>query len=82
MLFSLANDALLIGVAAVLALSFGMGLTVAAIGVLSILARNVMRRFASGSSERDERLEHVLAIVGAVLMVAQSSGAAWGRRWY
>ncbi len=24
----------------------------------------------------------VLAIVGAVLMVAQSSGATWGRRWY
>jgi hypothetical protein len=24
----------------------------------------------------------VLAVVGAVLWVAEGSGAAWGRRWY
>jgi hypothetical protein len=24
----------------------------------------------------------VLAVVGAILWLAESSGAAWGRRWY
>jgi hypothetical protein len=24
----------------------------------------------------------ILAVVGAVLLVADSTGAAWGRRWY
>jgi nickel/cobalt exporter len=78
MLFSLANDALLIGVAAVLALSFGMGLTVAAIGVLSILARDFMRRFASGSTENGERLERLLAILGAVAVIGFSGLLALG----
>lgn len=78
MLFSLANDALLIGVAAVLALSFGMGLTVAAIGVLSILARDVMKRVAAGSTENGERLERLLAIAGAVAVIGFSSLLAFG----
>jgi nickel/cobalt exporter len=72
MLFSLANDALLIGGAAVLALSLGMGLTVSAIGVLSVLARNFMKRFATGSSVRGEYLERALAIAGSIAVIGFS----------
>jgi len=69
MLFALANGALLVGTIAVLALSLGMGLTVSLIGVLSILARGVMKRFAGGETAAGERLERVLAIGGSVLVV-------------
>lgn len=69
MLFALANGALLVGTIAVLSLSLGMGLTVSMIGVLSILARGVMKRFAGGETAAGERLERVLAVGGAVLVV-------------
>jgi nickel/cobalt transporter (NicO) family protein len=78
MLFSLANDAILIGAVAVLALSLGMGLTVSAIGVLSIVARKFMRRFATGSGERGERLERLLAIAGAIAVIGFSGLLALG----
>lgn len=69
MLFALANGALLVGTIAVLSLSLGMGLTVSLIGVLSILARGAMKRFAGGETAAGERLERVLAIGGSVLVV-------------
>ena len=69
MLFALANGALLVGTIAVLSLSLGMGLTVSLIGVLSILARGLMKRFAGGETAAGERLERVLAIGGSVLVV-------------
>jgi nickel/cobalt exporter len=69
MLFALANGALLVGTVAVLSLSLGMGLTVSTIGVLSILARGMMKRFAGGETAAGERLERVLATGGAVLVV-------------
>ena len=78
MLFSLANDAILIGAVAVFALSLGMGLTVSTIGVLSIVARKFMRRFATGSTERGERLERILAIAGAVAVIGFSGLLALG----
>jgi ABC-type nickel/cobalt efflux system permease component RcnA len=82
MLFSLANDALLIGAVAVLALSLGMGLTVSAIGVLSIVARKFMKRFATGSSARGEQIERVMAIAGSLAVVGFSGLlmlGAWDR---
>jgi nickel/cobalt exporter len=69
MLFALANGALLVGTIAVLSLSLGMGLTVSAIGVLSILARGLMKRFAGGETAAGERLERALAVGGSVLVV-------------
>jgi ABC-type nickel/cobalt efflux system permease component RcnA len=82
MLFALANGALLVGTIAVLSLSLGMGLTVSAIGVLSILARGLMKRFAGGETAAGERLERVLAIGGSVLVVGFSGAlmlGAWVR---
>ncbi|GGF09634.1 hypothetical protein GCM10011611_13910 [Aliidongia dinghuensis] len=69
MLFALANGAMLVGTIAVMSLSLGMGLTVSAIGVLSILARGLMKRFAGGETAAGERLERVLNIAGSVLVV-------------
>lgn len=82
MLFALANGALMVGTIAVLSLSLGMGLTVSAIGVLSILARGMMKRFAGGETAAGERLERILAICGAVLVVVFSGTlmlGAWER---
>ena len=82
MLFALANGAMLVGTIAVLSLSLGMGLTVSAIGVLSILARGLMRRFAGGETASGERLERALAIGGSVLVVAFAGSlmlGAWVR---
>ena len=82
MLFALANGALLVGTIAVLSLSLGMGLTVSAIGVLSILARGLMKRFAGGETAAGERLERALAIGGSVLVVGFAGAlmlGAWVR---
>ncbi|HLZ65928.1 MAG TPA: hypothetical protein VKQ29_06830 [Aliidongia sp.] len=82
MLFALANGAMLVGTIAVLSLSLGMGLTVSAIGVLSILARGLMKRFAGGETAAGERLERILAIAGSVLVVGFAGAlmlGAWVR---
>ncbi|HEV2678349.1 MAG TPA: hypothetical protein VGV37_27725 [Aliidongia sp.] len=82
MLFALANGAMLVGTIAVLSLSLGMGLTVSAIGVLSILARGLMKRFAGGETATGERLERGLAIGGSVLVVGFAGAlmlGAWVR---
>ncbi|HWK45080.1 MAG TPA: hypothetical protein VNT30_10180 [Stellaceae bacterium] len=70
--FALANGAFLVGVAAVLALSIGMGLTVSGIGVLSIVGRGFLKRVFGGSDQRGERLERILAVTGAALIVGFS----------
>ena len=82
MLFALANGAMLVGTIAVLSLSLGMGLTVSAIGVLSILARGLMKRFAGGETATGERLERTLAIGGSILVMAFAGAlmlGAWVR---
>jgi ABC-type nickel/cobalt efflux system permease component RcnA len=82
MLFALANGAMLVGTIAVLSLSLGMGLTVSAIGVLSILARGLMKRFAGGETAAGERLERGLAIAGSVLVIGFAGAlmlGAWVR---
>lgn len=82
MLFALANGAMLVGTIAVLSLSLGMGLTVSLIGVLSILARGLMKRFAGGETAAGERLERILAIGGSVLVVGFAGAlmlGAWVR---
>jgi len=70
--FALANGAFAVGIAAVLALSIGMGLTVAGIGVLSIVGRDFLKRVFGGSGQGGERLDRVLSIAGAALIVCFS----------
>jgi ABC-type nickel/cobalt efflux system permease component RcnA len=82
MLFALANDALTVGVAAVLALSLGMGITVSLIGVLSIVGRKFLQRLTSGPGWGAERIERGLAIAGSIAVMGFSGLlmlGAWDR---
>jgi nickel/cobalt transporter (NicO) family protein len=69
MLFALANDAMGIGIAAVLALSLGMAVTVATVGIVSVAARNVLMRLGRGSAWRWQAIERVLRLVGSTAIV-------------
>jgi nickel/cobalt exporter len=71
MLFALANDAMTVGVAAVLSLSLGMGLTVSIIGVLSIVGRRFLMRL-TGTGFRAERIERALAVAGSLAVMGFS----------
>jgi nickel/cobalt exporter len=82
MLFALANDALTVGVAAVLSLSLGMAMTVSLIGVLSIVGRKFLQRLTSGPGWGAERIERGLAIAGSVSVMGFSGLlmlGAWDR---
>ena len=70
MLFAVANGAFGLGVQATLALSLGMGLTVAAVGVLSTLARRTLVRLTAGANRSGILVERGLRIAGAALIVA------------
>jgi nickel/cobalt exporter len=69
MLFALANDAMGIGIAAVLALSLGMAVTVAAVGTLGVVARSVLLRLAKDSTRRWQGLERLIRLVGSTAIV-------------
>ncbi len=69
MLFALANDAMPMGIAAVVALSLGMALTVSAVGMVGIAARPVLLRISGGSGHHLERAERTVRILGASAMV-------------
>jgi nickel/cobalt exporter len=69
MLFALANHAFVIGIESALAMSVGMAMTVSAIGIASIFARQVMQRAVAGSSRGSHALERVLNIGGSLLLL-------------
>lgn len=69
MLFALANEAFWLGALAVLALSLGMGGTVAAIGVATVLARQLATRLAGAGGARGELVERVMLLLGSFLLV-------------
>jgi nickel/cobalt exporter len=69
MLFALANDAFAIGAEVALAMSVGMGLTVAAVGVLSIAARDLAERLAASGGARAVLVERGLNMLGAGLVL-------------
>ena len=81
LLFALANEALGLGVAAVVALSIGMALTVSAIGVATVLGRQAMIHVVDRIGVQTHRLEQGLAVIGAVVIVAASSLEMVGA-WY
>lgn len=66
MLFALANDAMGVGIAAVLALSLGMAVTVSAVGMFGIVARRFLMRLGLGAGPRVER---VLRLLGSAAIV-------------
>jgi len=69
MLFALANDAMGVGIAAVLALSLGMAVTVSAVGMLGIVARRLLMRLSLGAGPHVERVERVLRLLGSAAIV-------------
>jgi ABC-type nickel/cobalt efflux system permease component RcnA len=69
MLFALANDAMGVGVAAVLALSLGMAVTVSAVGMLGIVARRFLMRLSVAAGPRVERAERILRLLGSAAIV-------------
>lgn len=69
MLFALANDAFSIGAEIALAMSVGMGLTVAGVGVLSIAARGLAERLAAAGGGRALLVERGLNVLGAGLVL-------------
>jgi ABC-type nickel/cobalt efflux system permease component RcnA len=73
MLFALANHAFLIGAEAAIAMSLGMGVTVAGIGVLSVVARRLMVHLAGRTTDHGERVERGLGLAGSALLVLFSA---------
>ena len=69
MLFALANDAMGLGIAAVMALSLGMAITVSAVGMLSIVARRLVMRLTKGPGLGVQRLEQVLRLLGSAAII-------------
>jgi ABC-type nickel/cobalt efflux system permease component RcnA len=68
MLFALANDVITVGIVAVLVMSLGMGMTVSALGILAIAARDLASRLFGGGAG-GARLERVLTVLGARMIV-------------
>jgi len=82
LLFALANQALLLGIAAVAALSLGMAITVSVIGVASVLGRRAIVGALDRIGLETHRLEQGLSIAGALVIVAASGllmAGAWAR---
>lgn len=82
LLFALANQALVIGIAAVASLSLGMAITVSVIGVASVLGRRALVGMLDRIGLQSHRLEQGLSILGAVVIVAASGlmmAGAWAR---
>lgn len=69
MLFALANDAMGVGVAAVLALSLGMAVTVSAFGMAGIVARRLLLRVTRHPGGRVQRVERLLRLLGSAAIV-------------
>jgi nickel/cobalt transporter (NicO) family protein len=69
MLFALANGAMGIGIVAVLALSFGMAVTVSSAAILGIIGRRVLVRMGGGAAKRIESAERMLRLLGSAAIV-------------
>jgi ABC-type nickel/cobalt efflux system permease component RcnA len=69
MLFALANHAFVIGIESAMAMSAGMAITVSAIGIASIFARQLLQRAVAGSSLGSLALERGLNLGGSLLLV-------------
>lgn len=69
MLFALANNAMAMGIAAVVALSLGMAVTVSAVGMAGIAARPVLVWAFAGGGHYLERAERTARLLGAATMV-------------
>jgi len=82
LLFSLANDALPVGIAAVASLSLGMAITVSTIGIATVVGRHAIVRLLDRVGFGAHRLEQGLAVAGALAILSVSGlmmMGAWAR---
>lgn len=68
LLFAIANNVLVAGFVMVVAIGLGMAAFLALLGVLSILARGRIRRWASGTGGRRSRLAVAVDLAGPLLI--------------
>jgi nickel/cobalt transporter (NicO) family protein len=69
LVFALSQHLLLTGIGAVMAMSFGTFITVAALATLAVAAKDVALRMAKFQSKTTERIMRVVEIGGAVLVL-------------
>jgi ABC-type nickel/cobalt efflux system permease component RcnA len=81
LLFALAQDALVTGIAAALVMSLGMGVTVSTVALLSIFGRKTITAVA-GHGSAALLVERALAVAGALLVIGLAGSlmlGAWAR---
>jgi ABC-type nickel/cobalt efflux system permease component RcnA len=76
MLFALANGILLAGFVLVAAIALGMAITMGALGILAIVARNVVTRWVA-REETTGRIGAALEYAGAVAIILIGVGLFW-----
>jgi ABC-type nickel/cobalt efflux system permease component RcnA len=76
MLFALANGILLAGFVLVAAIALGMAITMGALGILAIVARNLVTRWVAGA-ETAGRIGAALEYAGAVAIILIGAGLFW-----
>ena len=77
LLYAMANDILFAGVVLVVAIAAGMALTMGALGVLSIVARNVVAARVDAGRNGPGRLAIAMDYAGALAITALGGGLFW-----
>jgi nickel/cobalt exporter len=77
LLYALANDLLFAGALLVVAIAVGMALTMGALGVLSIVARNAVAARVEAGGNAPERLAIAMDYTGALAITALGGGLFW-----
>ncbi|MCK4642380.1 hypothetical protein KAU32_01960 [bacterium] len=73
MIFCVSIGLLLLGVAAVLSMGIGMGLTISLVGVATVLSKKSALKLASSQSKTMNLLQKILEIIGALFILAIGS---------
>jgi ABC-type nickel/cobalt efflux system permease component RcnA len=77
LLYAISNDILFAGVLLVLAIAAGMALTMGALGVLSIVARNIVAARVEAGGNGPGRFAIAMDYAGAVAITALGAGLFW-----
>jgi ABC-type nickel/cobalt efflux system permease component RcnA len=77
LLYAIANDILFAGVLLVVAIAAGMALTMGALGVLSIVARNIVAARVEAGGNGPGRFAIAMDYAGAVAITALGAGLFW-----
>ena len=81
LLYAIANDILFAGVLLVVAIAAGMALTMGALGVLSIVARNAVAARVDGAGHGNGRALAVVSDYGGALLITLIGAALFWSAW-